>query len=95
MKSLKNIAGFAIDGSGSTYLLFEGYHKLHSKNKFDGWSNDKWDHLYLFKGWKITVWKNSNKGSIMKEVENKNEDTKKVDLQNDKASEYEITWVDY
>ena len=95
MKSLKNIAGFAINGDGSTFLLFEGYHKLHGGAKHDAWSNDKWDIIYLFKGWNIQIWKDGNKNSLMNNVNNKNEDVKKIDISNDRASEYEVKWIDY
>ena len=93
MKSLKMIAGYAINGDGTTHLLFEGYHKLH-ENKFQ-WAHDRWDTIYIFKGWKVQTWDDAKKGKQISNTENKNEDVKMVDVQNDKISEYEVTWVDY
>jgi len=95
IKSLKNIAGYAIDGGGSTHLLFEGYHKLHGSQKFDAWSNDKWDIIYIFKGWDFTAWKDYNKKSQMGTFKNTNEDAKRWKPDGNRLSEYEVKWVGY
>ena len=96
MKSLKMIAGYAIDGGGSTHLLFEGgWHNL-SSGKFNAWSNDNWDVIYIFKGWKVQVSEHSNGGGWKKDMVNKNEDVKKMDnFSDNKVSSYKVTWVDY
>lgn len=95
LKSLKNIAGYALDGSGSTHLLFEGYHKLSGGAKFDAWSNNKWDKIYIFKGWKITAWKDNNKKNKMGEVHNKDQDAQGWGLTSNVLSEYEVVWAGY
>ena len=49
-------AGFAIDGGGSTMLLFEGDHVLYGDTQFNAWTNDAWNIIYINRGWRITLW---------------------------------------
>lgn len=96
MKSLKSIAGYAIDGQKSTHLLFEGgWHSLHS-GTYDAWSKDSWDRVYLFKGWKGQFAEDTGGKGKIDTFENKNENVKKFTPNGgNKTSSYKITWVDY
>lgn len=96
LNSLKNIAGYAVDGDGTTHLLFEGgWYELYNGEKFDAWSNDRWDFVYLFRGWKGEFAQHGKgSGSVWRE-ENKNEDVKKIKIGANQVSSYKITWVDY
>jgi hypothetical protein len=54
----KTCAGFAIDGLGSTMLLYEGTWNLEGtksndgNGRFNGWTQRLWDQAYIYKGWK-------------------------------------------
>ncbi len=102
--SNKKCAGFAVDGTGTTMLLYEGYWKLYDGNnenerRFDAWTSDAWDVVYIFKGWKIQFWADEKSGKNII-VENKTDDIPKGKwLNNDgltnQVSSYEATWVGY
>jgi hypothetical protein len=96
MKSLRHNGGFAIDGEGSTFPLEEGgWYELHGQKKYDAWSNDQWDMIYLYRGWRLELSKDGyGKGGIQK-WENKTEDVKKCDSHNDWGSSYRLTWIGY
>jgi hypothetical protein len=97
MLSNRKCAGFAVDGEGTTMLLYEGYHRLGNGDLFDAWTNDKWDFIYCYKGWKIEVWKDYESGT-KQEIENKTEDVPtRMDLSKgvgrNNASSYKATWI--
>ena len=96
LKSLKSIAGYAVDGNGTTHLLFEGgWYNLYGGALFDAWSQDQWDIIYLFKGWKGEFTEHGN-GEGQKWIgENKTQDVLKVVPAANRVSSYKITWVDY
>ena len=107
------IGGYAINGDGSTMLLWEGEWWLASTaedgplvnpkrdNVFmNAWTNDKWDIIYLYPGWKIDVWEHNFVGPH-RNFENKRKDglpirlhLGKMDLAN-KVSSYKLSWVGY
>ena len=97
LKAVSHQAGYAIDGGGSTHLLFEGYHKLHNGDTFDANSNDKWDRLYVNRGWKIVVWDHGNKTGFKQQIENNDSFTPlKMDLlHKNSVSEYQAIWIGY
>ncbi len=85
ISSNKKCAGFAIDAEGSTMLLYEGYWELFDYNenqrRFDAWTNNKWDRVYIFKGWKIQFFEDGNRTGSVGIVENKTDDIpKSVDV---------------
>ena len=102
--SNKKCAGFAVDGLGTTMLLYEGYWPLYGGNnendrRFDAWTSDAWDMVYVFKGWKVQFWADLRSGNTSI-VENKTDDIPKTRwLNNDgltnQVSSYEATWVGY
>lgn len=98
LKSLSRIGGFAIDGGGTTMMLEGGTHKLYGGSKYDAWTNDRWDLVYIFKGWKFEAWEHADKDDnklINNETNNTNY-VKKIDLKkNNKASLCRLTWVGY
>jgi hypothetical protein len=93
--------GFAIDGEGTTMLLFEGEHKLTDNAKYDAWTNNTWDMIFLYKGWKFSAWDNQNKEGKTIEVINKSEDVKKIHLNHtdpkigNEISYYELKWIGF
>lgn len=61
---MRGWAGWAIDGRGSTSLIFEGSYLITSDGWGDSdWINDTWDLVYVNKGWEIQLWKDSASGS--------------------------------
>ena len=96
LKSLSRIGGFAIDGGGSTMMLEEGSHVLYGETKYDAWTNNKWDKIYIFKGWVIEVWHHEvgNSGAHSA-VTNTNEYVKKINIPANTISSYKLTWIGY
>lgn len=71
-KVMRNNAGYAIDGGGSTHLLWEGgWHGLNDSGYADAWANDNWDMVYINKGWKVTFAEHGNGDGLKKWVHNK------------------------
>jgi len=95
LNSITKFGGFAVDGGGSTYLLFEGFHTLENQTKWGWWSEDKWNLLYIFKGWNIKVYWDRDESNLMMEDTNTGEDAKLVNLNDDAASAYRLTFVGY
>ena len=52
----QKVAGWAIDGDGTTTILYEGQYNLWEE-PFNMWVNDRWDAIYIYRGWKITTYK--------------------------------------
>jgi hypothetical protein len=54
--NFKKFAGWAINGDGTTFLIYEGSYCL-----VDGWgnayTNDNWDIIYVHRGWEIQLWR--------------------------------------
>ena len=94
LKSLSRTGGFAINGHGTTMMLEEGEYWLHNSHKYDAWTGDNWDVIYLYKGWKLETW-HHNIDSQVSNTTNTNEYVKKVDVANDTISSYRLTWVGY
>ena len=96
MKSLRMMGGFAIDGGGSTMMLEEGgWHNLYSNAKYDSWTNDRWDRIFIYRGWKVEVAKNGNGEGNYKVFTNTNENVKKCIIDGNQVSSYKLTWVGY
>jgi hypothetical protein len=94
-------AGFAIDGEGSTMPLFEGSYNLHGDARygdaqFNAWTNDRWDVIYINRGWRITLWHHEIGNDKAAVGENKNSYVpKKLDIPNNKVSSYKAEWIGY
>lgn len=102
LNSFKHIGGFAIDGEGTTMLLEEGKNNLTGGAKYDAWTHDRWDIVYIFKGWKITFWPEPNFGGNPSQVIiNKDEDVKKITLDRvpgigaNNVEGYLLEWIGY
>lgn len=101
IKSQKEMCGYAIDGDGSTHMIWSGEHSLDSGTT-SGWANNKWDNIYLFKGWEMTVYNSSDLSGTGYSKINTTKDVykwrmKKIsekDMKN-KVSSYKCTWVGY
>jgi hypothetical protein len=82
--SNKKFAGFAVDGGGTTMLLYEGYWILWGSNdenvnnvkRFDAFTTDVWDVAYINKGWKVQFWADAKSGNTVI-IENKTDDIPK------------------
>lgn len=98
--SHKKCGGFAIDGEGTTMLLFEGYWHLggtgdlNEIRKFDAWTNQKWDVAYLYKGWAVDFYTDINKLGRKISYINKDSDVLRCEVGN-AASSYELKWVGF
>lgn len=92
--SMKQIAGYAIDGKGSTYLLRAGFHNLNYSNE-SGYNHKKYDIIQIFKGWEIKIW---GAGKIMEKI-NVTKDSMKWRLKSNKlenkVTQYSALWVGY
>lgn len=97
IKNFEKIAGYAIDGYGSTYLLHEGKFGLKTGDK-SGFSDNVWDIIHIFKGWEITVWDSGSfSGDKQTQKNTKKDDLKwklNGDLQNH-VSSYQAKWIGY
>ena len=97
---LNNFAGWAMDGTGSTTLLYVG------KYKFDGndwgdrtWLYDRIDTIYVFRGFRITCYEHYFDG-LTAVCENTDSDIpKRFDLHGmglgDKTSSIKTEWIGY
>ena len=94
MKSMRSVAGWAIDGDGSTAILMEGDWRLNT-GTMESWTCDKWDTAYIFKGWKITFWDGDNFNGGNHTAENKTEVVKKIPNLNNWPCSYKAEWVGY
>jgi hypothetical protein len=56
MHLFNNIAGYAVDYEATTHLLFEGKYGLTNNQLFDTAANNRWNYIYVFKGWEVIVW---------------------------------------
>jgi len=98
------IAGYAVDGLGSTILLEEGgwWDLAKNNGKYNVWSNDAWDRIYLFRGWKLEFSENHhdhNGGGRKETHENKTEKVKMINPEKTNMhhhiSSYKATWVGF
>jgi hypothetical protein len=76
----KTCAGFAVDGLGTTMLLYEGTWDVAGIDtsldaRFNAWTGNVWDCAYINKGWKCRFFKRGDKNSLVyiTELENKTE----------------------
>ncbi len=89
-------AGFAVDGGGTTMPLYEGTYKLYDNDLFDAWTNDKWDVIYINRGWKITLWHHGVGDSKAAEGENRKSNVPiKLILPANSVSSYRAEWIGY
>lgn len=99
LASQASVGGFAINGDGTTIPLMEGEWNLSDKGPMDAWTNDKWDTVHIYKGWRISVANNSNMGGGTKTVQNKTDVLQKYSLRDygldNKVSSYTMTWIGY
>ena len=96
IKSRLDLAGYAVDGGGSTHLLFaDGWQNLYDGAKMDAWSNDSWDMIYLFKGWKGEFAEHGSGKGWVKKYENKDRKLQKFQPPGDRISSYKVTWISY
>ena len=73
-KSTGNLAGNAINGDGSTHLLWEGgWHNLSGDGHANAWANDKWDMIYVNRGWKIEFAEHEEGRGKIKWAQNKHD----------------------
>ncbi|MBA42593.1 MAG: hypothetical protein CMF62_01105 [Magnetococcales bacterium] len=89
-KLFLGVAGYGIDGSGTTHLLHEGTHNLSDIP----YSNDLWDNICAYPGWEILVATDYNLNGSKQVI--KNNSPKPVYLRLNpvnKASSYKATWV--
>ena len=92
----QSYAGFAIDGDGSTMPLYEGSHSLYGDAQFNAWTNDKWDVIYINRGWRITLWWHAlgDKQAAVGENRSSNVPTK-LGLPANEVSSYKAEWIGY
>ena len=95
LKGLSRIGGFAVDGTGTTMMLEEGSYDLNAGKKYDAWTNDSWDIIYIFKGWKLETWHHLIGNSAVSNNTNNNEYVKKVNVADNTITSYRLTWVGY
>lgn len=100
--SHSSIGAYAIDGGGSTIPLIATTGKGMNLSKNEprdgnmyGWASDRWDLIYLCKGWEITLWHDE---VGVKHLEGPTKNTKHklqlVDLRDrhNKATSYKLEW---
>jgi len=68
IRSMFKCAGFAIDGDGTTMLLYEGRNKLDGGAKFDGWTCDRWDYAWVNRGWEVVFHDGGNMDGVLLNV---------------------------
>ncbi len=98
MKSHMELAGYAVDGQGTTHLLFaNGMQNLTVGSMMDAWANDAWDIVYLFKGWKGTFYAHPDGEGTSQTFTNSKSTVESyiLDTIKNQASSYEIAWVGY
>ena len=98
MKSQRMMGGYAVDGAGTTIMLEEGgWWNLccEGNQKYNAWSNDAWDVLYLYRGWKAQFTEHPTGKGWVKTYENKNENVKKFVPPGNSISSYKLWWVGY
>ena len=89
-------AGFAIDGEGTTMPLYEGSYNLFGGAQFDAWTNDKWDFIYINRGWRITLWDNEVGNGQPFGGENRGSNVPiKVGIPGNRISSYRAEWIGY
>lgn len=90
MKAAGQIGGYGSDGEGSTHLLIEGRHNLHNFP----WGHNKWDSVFLLRGWNVTLYYDTNFSNKMTEDTNTNADIKMVrNVVKNRAQSYDLKWV--
>jgi hypothetical protein len=97
LKSHLPIAGYAVDGGGSTHLLFEGSHRFEGSNEPFGWFNNAMNESQVFKGWRVTFWDGNFTGtSWVNDNSGGNSVPVRVDRQHqDRAGSYKAEWIGY
>jgi len=93
---LQSYAGFAVDGEGTTMLLYEGQHMLYGDQPFNAWTENQWDAIFINRGWRITLW-HHNIGNAQAGIgENKSSNVPiRLKIPNDTVSSYQAEWIGY
>jgi len=91
------IAGFLIDGGGTTLMIQQGKHSLitgiYGMN--NGFVENAVDTIYLYRGWKIKVWRDDFAGTSW-ETSNTSATIKEwKGFDANQISSYEATWIGY
>ena len=100
LEHLKMLAGFAINGEGTTFPLYEGDFKLMGSDWADAYTQDKWDYIYINRGWKVTVFEHEKDSDGGWKMTEQNVDTllpKRwlLDGRGDAVSRYKAEWIGY
>ncbi len=89
-------AGFAVDGEGSTMPLYEGDWNLYGGAQFDAWTSDKWDIIYINRGWRITCWHHEIGNSQAAKDENRTSNVpKRMTIPGNTITSYRAEWIGY
>jgi hypothetical protein len=92
----RKTAGFSIDGEGSSIALYEGAWNLFDGQQFDAWTNNRWDLIYIFRGWRITVWENGIGSGSTNQGQNTTSDVPlKWDISDNYVSSYLAEYIGY
>lgn len=97
MAPYNSIAGYMVDGEGSTIFLEEGRHSLVNDKYTQNYAfmNDSLDTIYLYKGWKVTVWRDEFSGTSWT-ITNTDEAIKAWQgFDANQVTAYEAIWVGY
>ena len=95
MRLNHGIAGYAVDGDGSSHLLYESRHSLVNGATFDAWSNDRWDKVYVHRGWKITCWRHEFSGTAWVKENKTSNIPLSMGLEGNQITSYQADWVGY
>lgn len=92
----QSYAGFAIDGDGTTMPLYEGQYNLVDGAQFDAWTSDRWDLVYINRGWRITLWHHRIGDAQAAVGENRTSNVPiKMGIPANTISSYKAEWIGY
>lgn len=99
LKSIKTLAGYVVNGGGTTHLLFEGSYNLNTAaDKFNVQANNTWDMAWIFKGWQVEFATGINITGTVVIASNITEDVMRVSTMGkiaNKIVSYRMTWIGY
>ncbi len=101
LRSMLKCAGYAVDISGTSILLFEGQNDITRNTVFNSWANDKWDCAYIYRGWEVHFYGDGDYNKLNPTASylyTKNTDFDipvKFDLPSNQVSAYMATWVGF
>lgn len=100
LTSYTRIGGYAKDGGSMNILLEEGTHTLGNDRNglYTYETQNRWDYIYVFKGWKFTGYDKGDKTDRV--LENKTSYVKHMDVgegnsDNNRINKYKLEWVGY